>query len=188
MKLPIVGYGDAMLKQIAVAITIDYPHLKELIGNMWETMYHANGIGLAAPQIGHSIRLFIADTEQINEKLKESEKPIKQVFINAKIIEQANEKIMYNEGCLSIPDIREDVDRPGKIRLKYLDEDFHPHEKEFDGIAARVIQHEYDHTQGILFIDYLKPLKKRLLKNKLLAISKGEIKVDYKMKFALKKK
>lgn len=188
MILPIIAYGDPILKQVAKEINKDYPKLNELIERMFETMYAANGVGLAAPQVNHSICLFIIDTHELKDKLKENEKPVKQIFINAKITEKAGENIMFNEGCLSIPDIREDIDRPSKIRIQYLDENFKHHEKEFDRIAARVIQHEYDHTEGILFIDYLKPLKKRLLKNRLMDISRGEIEVDYKMKFPVKKK
>ena len=183
-----MAYGDNVLRQVAKEIEKGHPDLEKIIERMLETMYHANGVGLAAPQVNHSIRLFVIDTHELKEKLKEDEHPIKQIFINAKMMEKIGDNVMFNEGCLSIPDIREDVDRPSKIRIKYMDENFHEHEKEFDGIASRVIQHEYDHIEGILFIDYLKPLKKRLLKNRLLDISRGDVQVDYKMKFPVMKR
>ena len=157
---------------------------------MWETMYHSNGVGIAAPQINRPIRLFVIDTEQIVESFDEedkreypNEKPVKRVFINAHKVDEHGEPWAYNEGCLSIPKVREDIKRNAKVKLRYMDEDFNEHEEEFDGITARVIQHEYDHIDGKLFIDHLPPLKKRLIKKKLDDISSGKIRTDYKMIF-----
>ena len=191
MILPIVAYGSQVLREVSQDITPDYPGLQTLIDNMWETMYASSGVGLAAPQINKPIRLFVIDSEQIINNLEEdevnaypSDLGIKQVFINARIVDTEGEEWPYQEGCLSIPKIREDVYRPEKVTLSYVDENFKEHEKTFHGITARVIFHEYDHIEGKLFIDYLKPLKKRLLKSRLDDISKGKIKVDYKMTFA----
>ena len=188
MKLPIIAYGDPVLRQKAKEIDASYPNLHELISNMFETMYAASGVGIAAPQIGKSIRLFVIDAspyEDDEPKLKD----FKKVFINPKIIDEFGDTWLSSEGCLSIPDIREDVSRHPALRLKYLDENFVGHEETYDGLAARVIQHEYDHIEGKLFTDRLSPLKKALLKGKLDAISKGKVAVDYKMKFPnLKKK
>jgi len=188
MILPIVAYGHPVLRVDCEDITKDYPGLETLIGDMWETLYNSNGVGLAAPQVNKPIRLFVVDTFQIVENFDEedkrlypNEKPIKQVFINAHRITSNGEMWAYNEGCLSIPKIREDVLRPEQIRLRYLDENFQEKEEEFYGVTARVIMHEYDHIDGKLFIDYLPPLKKRLIKKKLSDISKGKVKVDYRM-------
>jgi peptide deformylase len=187
MILPIFAYGQPVLKKKAQPITSEYPDLEALIANMWETMYHANGVGLAAPQIGLGIRLFVVDTLQIAEKEKEtSETGIKKVFINAEILDESGALCAYEEGCLSIPDIRGDVDRLPDIRLRYCDEQFQVREEVFNGFNARVIQHEYDHIDGILFVDRLKPLKKRLIQRKLDAIKMGKVQADYKMKFAFK--
>ncbi len=190
MILPIVAYGTEVLRKIGQEILQDYPALEKLIDDMWETMYESNGVGLAAPQVNHNIRLFIMDSSQIFENLEDDEKGkysdepgIKQVFINARIIELDGKPWSYNEGCLSIPKIREDVSRPEEVTITFLDEKFQPHTKTYSGITARVIQHEYDHIEGKLFIDYLKPLKRKLLKGKLTDISKGKIQVDYKMVF-----
>lgn len=190
MILPIVAYGHPVLRKVAEEITPDYPQLKELIANMWETMYASNGVGIAAPQVNKPIRLFVIDSEQIINSLEEEERVeypgdngIKQVFINARIVSTAGDEWAYNEGCLSIPKIREDVDRPETVTIRYVDENFTPHEKTFSGITARVIFHEYDHIDGKLFIDHLKPLKRRMLKGKLENITKGKISVDYKMTF-----
>lgn len=190
MILPIVAYGHPVLRKVCEDITPDYPNLKQLIANMWETMYGSSGVGLAAPQINKPIRLFVVDSEQIINNLDEDEKNeypgdhgVKQVFINAHQVDTEGDEWPYTEGCLSIPKIREDVYRPEKIRLRYLDENFHSHERTFHGITARVIFHEYDHIEGKLFIDYLKPLKRRMLKGKLEDISKGKIGTDYKMIF-----
>lgn len=188
MILPIVAYGHPILRKDCEDITADYPELKKLIDDMWETMYGSNGVGLAAPQINKGIRLFVVDTEQIvtnfdeeDKLLYPNEKPTKQVFINAHRIDAFGELWAYNEGCLSIPRIREDVMRPQTLHLRYLDENFEEKESTFSGITARVIMHEYDHIDGKLFIDYLPSLKKRLLKKKLADISNGRVKVDYRM-------
>ncbi len=182
MKLPIYAYGHPVLKKVAQPITADYEGLAELIENMWETMYHASGVGLAAPQIGRPIRLFIVDTIQIMDEGKEDE-GVHQVFINAEKIEEAGEPWAYEEGCLSIPDIRGDVERPPQLKLRWMDENFETHEKVFDGVNARVIQHEYDHTEGILFLEYLKPIRKRMIRRRLENIKKGKVSADYRMKF-----
>ncbi len=193
MILPIYAYGQPVLKKVAEDITPDYPGLQELIENMWETMHHAEGVGLAAPQIGLGIRLFVVDThpkedEEKKEKKEEpKEPPIRKVFINAYKIEENGTPWTFEEGCLSIPDIRGDVDRPEQIRLRYLDENFVEHEETFNGLNARVVQHEYDHIEGVLFTELLKPIKKQLIKRKLDKIRKGEVKADYRMKFAVRR-
>lgn len=184
MILPIVAYGDPVLKKETDEIESDYPFLNELIADMFETMYEANGVGLAAPQVGKSIRLFIVDASAFSEDEPELE-GFKKVFINPEMIDETGEKWTFNEGCLSIPGIREDVIREPEITLEYFDENFMLKEETFKGIAARIIQHEYDHIEGILFTDRIKPLKRRLLKSKLANISKGNVAVDYKMKFPL---
>jgi peptide deformylase len=189
MILPIVAYGDAVLKKKAKEIDKDYPNLNDLIENMYETMYGAYGVGLAAPQVGLPIRLFLVDTEPFSEdddlsdKEKEQMKNFKKTFINAQILEEEGDEWAFNEGCLSIPDVREDVFRKPKIKIQYQDENFETHVDEYDGLIARVIQHEYDHIEGILFTDKLSSFKKRLIKGKLTNISKGKIKIDYKMRF-----
>lgn len=189
MILPIVAYGDPVLKKRAQDINPDYPALKDLIENMFETMYNAHGVGLAAPQVGLSLRLFVVDASPMAEEGDEEYKVLKdfkKVFINPEIVEEDGDDWAFEEGCLSIPDIREDVFRPEKLRIRYLDENLAPKDETHTGLAARVIQHEYDHIEGILFTDHLSPLRKRLLKGKLNNISKGRIKVDYRMKFPLK--
>ena len=190
MILPIVAYGSEVLRKVAVEIEKDYPHLDKLIADMWETMYASNGVGLAAPQVNKNIRLFVMDSAQIFEHQEEEDKGkypdepgVKRVFINAHIDSLDGEEWSYNEGCLSIPKIREDIMRPEQVTIEYLDENFELHTETFNGITARIIQHEYDHIEGKLFIDYLKPLKKKMLQGKLNDISKGKIKVDYKMAF-----
>ena len=190
MIFPIVAYGAPVLRKISQEITPDYPALTTLIEDMWETMYASNGVGLAAPQINKDIRLFVMDSTQIFENLEENEKGIypdgpgvKKVFINAVVKSLDGKEWVYNEGCLSIPKIREDVSRHENVVIEYLDEHFKKHTDTFNGITARVILHEYDHIEGKLFIDYLKPLRKKLLQGKLNDISKGKIKVDYKMIF-----
>lgn len=185
MILPITAYGTPVLRQMAENITADYPQLSTLIANMWDTMYHAKGVGLAAPQIGLSIRLFVVDTEQIKPDDDEpiDEAGIKKVFINAQLLDKTGKKYAYNEGCLSIPFVREDVTRPETITLQYLDENFNEHTETYSGFAARVIQHEYDHIDGILFTDHLSALKKQLVKRKLDKIAKGEVRTDYRMSF-----
>ncbi|WP_143307910.1 peptide deformylase [Chitinophaga vietnamensis] len=190
MILPIVAYGHPVLRKVAEDITPDYPGLKELIANMWETMYGSSGVGIAAPQVNKAIRLFVVDSKQIIDNLEDDEKDaypgdagVKEVFINAHIVSTGGEDWPYNEGCLSIPKIREDVERPETVTLRYVNENFEPQEKTFTGVTARVILHEYDHIDGKLFIDHLKPLKRRMLKSKLDDISKGKVRVDYKMSF-----
>ena len=194
MTLPILAYGDPVLRKIGKDIDKDYPKLDELISNMFETMYKASGIGLAAPQIGLPIRLFIVDLEPFSEDedFTDEEKAVfkkfKKVFINARMVDEQGKAWAFNEGCLSIPDIREDVSRKGTIVIRYQDENFEEHTDTYDGIIARVIQHEYDHIEGILFTDKLSSLKRRLLKGKLSSITKGNISVDYKMRFPVVKK
>ncbi|WP_345233932.1 peptide deformylase [Olivibacter ginsenosidimutans] len=188
MKLPIVAYGDPILKRKAVDISRDYPELDVLIANMFETMYAAHGVGIAAPQIGLSIRLFVIDASPFEDDAPEL-KDFKKVFINAQVLNEEGEKWDFNEGCLSIPEIREDISRHKTIHIRYIDENWVEHEETYEGLAARVIQHEYDHIEGKLFTDRLSVLRKAMLKSKLDAITKGQVKVDYKMKFpALKRK
>jgi len=193
MILPIVAYGHPTLRKVCDDINADYPNLQTLIENMWATMYHTNGVGIAAPQINVPIRLFVVDTIQIVEGFDEedkldypNEKGIKQVFINAHVQDLSGKEWAYNEGCLSIPKVREDVKRLERVRIKYLDEQFQEHEEEFDGITARVILHEYDHIDGKLFIDYLSPLKKKLIKKRLDDIIKGKVNIGYRMLFSKK--
>jgi peptide deformylase len=190
MILPIVAYGAQILRKVSASIDASYPALPKLLEDMWETMYSSNGVGLAAPQINKDIRLFVIDSAQIFESLEPHEigkypdaPGVKQVFINAKVVDLAGEVWSYNEGCLSIPNIREDVSRHETVTLEYQDENFNTHTKTFNGITARVILHEYDHIEGKLFIDYLKPLRKKLLQGKLNDISKGKTRIDYKMIF-----
>ena len=193
MILPIVAYGSPILRKVAEDIDKDYPGLDKLIEDMWETMYASNGVGLAAPQINKSIRIFTVDSAQIFANMDEREREeegypdapgIKQVFINAHIVEELGDDWAYNEGCLSIPKIREDIYRAEEVTLEYLDEHFKKHTKTFNGITGRIILHEYDHIDGKLFIDHISPLKRKLLKRKLDDITKGNIRVDYKMSFA----
>ncbi len=194
MILPIVAIGDPVLKKQAVDITKDYPKLDILLENMHETMYNAYGVGLAAPQIGLAIRLFLVDTapfaedDDLTNDEQEQLKNFKRVFINARILEEEGEEWGFCEGCLSIPDVREDVFRKPIITVEYYDENFKKHTEKFDGLIARVIQHEYDHIEGVLFTDKLSTLKKRLIKGKLGNISKGKIDVDYRMRFPSAKK
>lgn len=193
MKLPIVAYGDPVLRKKAEEIDEDYPQLDKLINNMFDTMYGARGVGLAAPQIGLPIRLFVVDASPFAEDDEDepgdpSVKDFKKVFINPIIVEETGEKWAFSEGCLSIPDITEDVMRPENLVINYLDENFEEHEMELTGLAARIVQHEYDHIEGKLFTDKLSPLKKTMLKSKLDAISKGQVRVSYKMKFPQQKK
>lgn len=186
MKLPIIAYGDPILRQKAHEIDEDYPGLETLIDNMFETMYAAYGVGIAAPQIGKSIRLFVIDASPYEEDEPQL-KDFKKVFINPIIIHEEGEKWSSNEGCLSIPDIREDISRMSTLTINYLDENWIEHEETYDGLAARIIQHEYDHIEGKLFTDRITPLRKALLKSKLDAIAKGRVDVDYKMKFPAQK-
>ena len=187
MILPIVAYGAAILRKISPPIEADYPGLALLIEDMWETMYESNGVGLAAPQINKNIRLFVMDSAQIFASREEEDEVyadapgIKKVFINAKVIETGGTEWVYNEGCLSIPKIREDVTRAETVTLSYMDENFKSYTETFTGMTARIILHEYDHIDGKLFIDYLKPLRRKILQGKLNDISKGNTRVDYKM-------
>ena len=193
MILPVVAYGHPTLRKVCEDITPKHPDLDKLIANMWETMYHTNGVGIAAPQVNHAIRLFVIDRVQIVENFDEedkkdypNEKPIKEVFINAQIKSLDGDLWAYNEGCLSIPSVREDVKRHESVTITYLNEKFEPQEKTFDGITARVILHEYDHIEGKLFIDHLSPLKKKIIKKKLDDILKGKVNIGYRMIYAKK--
>jgi len=189
MILPIVAYGSNVLKTKAVNITPDFKDLDTLIENMWETMYNANGVGIAAPQIGKSIRLFVVDAlpfakdEEISDDEISTLKDFKKVFINPEIIEETGEEWDFTEGCLSIPNIREDISRKENIIIRYYDESFEKIQLTLKGLAARIVQHEYDHIEGVLFIDKLSSLKKKLLKGKLNDISNGKIKTEYKMRY-----
>ena len=189
MILPIIAFGDPVLRKVAKDISKDHPNLDSLISNMWETMYNANGVGLAAPQIGLPIRLFLVDTTPFadyDELSPEDQKALdgfKKVFINATIEEETGNEWIFNEGCLSIPDVREDVSRKETVTITYFNENFEKTTATYGGLLARVIQHEYDHIEGVLFTDKLSSLKKRLIKGRLSNISKGKIKVDYRMRF-----
>ena len=193
MILPIIGYGDPVLRKVGEEVSKDYPNLKEVIANMYETMYNAHGVGLAAPQVGLGIRMFIVDCEPFSDSddLSKEEaaqlKTFKKTFINPKILKEEGEEWGFNEGCLSIPDVREDVFRHEQITIEYYDENFNKHTDVYDGLIARVIQHEYDHIEGILFTDRISSLKKRLISKKLQNIMEGKARPDYKMKFAAKK-
>ena len=184
MILPIVAFGSGVLREKCKEIVKDYPDLTQLIADMYESMYTASGVGLAAPQINKAIRIFIIDTARFTEDEENDIVPLKQVFINPKMLEKKGEEWLFNEGCLSIPDIREDISRKAEIEIEFLDENFKTHSKKFDGLTARVIQHEYDHLEGILFTDKISPLRKKMLKGKLTDISKGKVEVSYKMRFA----
>jgi len=194
MILPIIAYGDPVLRKVGKDIEEGQPKLNELLENMWETMYNAHGVGLAAPQIGLPVRLFLVDTspfaddEDLSEEEQELLSGFKKVFINAKMEEEVGDDWIFNEGCLSIPDVREDVTRKDTITISFLDENFKSHKETFNGILARVIQHEYDHIEGVLFTDKISTLKKRMLKGRLSNISKGKINIDYRMRFPNVKK
>ena len=190
MILPIVAYGHPVLRQVAQEIEPDYPQLDKLIADMWDTMYASNGVGLAAPQVNRSVRLFVIDSTQIFESMDADEKAeypddigMKQVFINASLLSQSGEEWVYNEGCLSIPKIREDILRNEEVTLRFQDEQFNTHTKTFNGITARVILHEYDHIEGKLFIDRISLLKRKLIRSRLDDISKGKVRTDYRMLF-----
>lgn len=195
MILPIVAYGHPILRKVAEDIESSYPELDKLIEDMWETMYASNGVGLAAPQINRPVRIFVMDSAQIFANMEEQDKEeenypdapgIKQVFINPHVVEEHGDDWAYNEGCLSIPKIREDVYRAEEVTIEYQDQSFHHHKKTFNGVTARIILHEYDHLEGKLFIDYMSPLKRKLMKRKLDDITKGNVSVDYKMLFPKK--
>jgi peptide deformylase len=192
MILPIVAYGHPILRKVADEVDENYADLPKLIEDMWETMYASNGVGLAAPQVNRNLRIFVVDSAQIFLNMEDNERKeenypddpgIKQTFINARLVEEAGDDWPYCEGCLSIPKIREDVYRAEEVTLEYQDEHFKTHRKTFNGITGRVILHEYDHIEGKLFIDHLTPLKRKLLKRKLDDISKGNVRMDYKMLF-----
>lgn len=190
MIRPIIAYGDPVLRKKAVEIDEDYPDLKLVLEDMFETMYHSQGVGLAAPQIGLSIRLFVVDAAPFvdeDEEDTEGLRDFKRVFINPIIIEETGKEWKFEEGCLSIPGIREDVSRQPDVIVEYYNENFELVEEKLTGLAARVVQHEYDHIEGVLFIDKINPLKKQLIKGKLADITKGNIKVNYRMKFPLVK-
>jgi len=186
MILPIVAYGDPVLKKKAEEITKNYPRLSEIITDMFDTMHNAKGVGLAAPQIGLSIRLFVVDASPFGDDHKEL-KEFKRVFINAVMVNENGTKWKFNEGCLSIPGVREDVFRKPEIELEYHDENFVKHKEKFKGTGARIIQHEYDHIEGILFPDRISAMRRQLIRSALLDISKGDVDVDYKMRFSPKK-
>jgi peptide deformylase len=182
MILPVYAYGQPVLKKKAEKIGTEFKGLGDLIENMWETMYHADGVGLAAPQIGQGIRLFLVDTVQAMTE-GEEDKGIKKAFINAEMLIEEGDFWSYEEGCLSIPHIRADVERQKRIKIKYFDQDFNEYIEEYEGINARVIQHEYDHIEGKLFTEKLKPLKKKMINRKLEQIKKGKVKADYRLRF-----
>ena len=184
MILPIYAYGHPVLKKMGEEISQEYPKLNELIENMWETMYHAKGVGLAAPQIGLAIRLFIVDTVQIKKEEESAFEGIKKAFINPVILNEEGELWSYEEGCLSIPNINGEVERQPKVTLKYMNEAFEEVTETYDGMNARVIQHEYDHIEGKLFIEKLSPLKKKLIQRKLENIKRGNVTANYRMKFS----
>ena len=194
MILPIIGYGDPVLRKVCEPVSAEYPHLKQIVADMYETMYNAYGVGLAAPQVGLAIRLFVIDTKPFGEDddLSNEEqtqlKSFRKTFINAKMLKEEGEEWGFNEGCLSIPEVREDVYRNETITIEYYDEDFNKHTDVFEGLIARVIQHEYDHIEGILFTDKISSLKKQLIKKRLQNIMEGKARPDYKMKFAAPKK
>ena len=194
MILPIIAYGDPVLRKVGIAIDKDYPNLEELLSNMRETMDNAHGVGLAAPQVGKAIRLFLVDTspfaddDEIDEEEQKFLEGFNRIFINPKILDETGDEWAFNEGCLSIPEVREDVFRNDTVTIEYFDSNFEKQTETLTGIAARVVQHEYDHIEGVLFTDKLSSLKKRLIKKKLENISKGKISPDYRMKFFKPKK
>ncbi len=179
MIYPVTVYGDPVLRKKTEPVTKDFPDLKGFVYNMFDTMYHSDGVGLAAPQVGQAIRIFVLDTTSAEE---DDVPGIKKAFINPVILEKSGDEWIMNEGCLSLPEIREDISRPETVKIKYVDEDFNEHEEIYHGFTSRVIQHEYDHLEGVMFVDYLNPLKKRILKGKLTAISKGKVVPKYRIK------
>lgn len=179
MKLPIYIYGSPVLRRESEDITKDYPELDKFLSNLWETMYDADGVGLAAPQVGRNIRIFVVDASAAADDDPRL-KGFRKAFINARIYERSDDEVLHNEGCLSLPGLHEDVYRPERIRIRYMDEQFVEHDEEYDGFAARVIQHEYDHLDGKMFVDHLSPLRKTLIKGKLTSMAKGKYKADYK--------
>ncbi len=187
MKLPIYLYGHPVLREQGVDITPDYPELQKLVDDMWETMYHSDGIGLAAPQIGRAIRLFVIDADAMGEDFPEC-RGFRQTFINAHIVEESETPCTHTEGCLSIPAIHENVERPDTITIEYLDRELKPHRETYTGFAARVIQHEYDHIEGVLFIDHISPIRKQLIRGKLMNIAAGKVNAGYRTVAAPAKK
>lgn len=187
MILPVVAYGHPVLKKVAEDVPSGFPDLKQFIQDMWETMYQSDGVGLAAPQVNRSLRLFVIDATAFAEKYPEAE-GFKKAFINARIYKEEGEEWSFNEGCLSFPGLREDVFRKPVIYIRYLDEDMQPRDERYDGVVARIIQHEYDHIEGVVFVDRITSLKKMLIRGKLNDISKGNVDVDYKMLFPMLKK
>ena len=194
MILPVIAYGDPVLRKVAKEIAKDHLKLDEIIANMWETQYNASGVGIAAPQVGLSIRLFVidaspfSDDDDLSEEEQDFLKNFKRVFINPTILEESGDEWAFNEGCLSIPDVREDVFRQEQIVVEYVDENWKKQKETLTGLAARVVQHEYDHIEGVLFTDKLSTLKKRLIKGKLANITKGKVNADYRMRFPQAKK
>jgi peptide deformylase len=185
MILPIYGYGHPVLRRKAEDIGPDYPGLAELIANLYETMYNAQGVGLAAPQVGLPVRIFVVDAAPMAEGSKEEYlRHFKRVFINPRKVEESGKEWPYEEGCLSIPDIREEVRRPERLRLRYLDEQFQPREEVFEGMAARILQHEYDHLEGVLFVDKISPMRRQVIKGRLQKIISGQIQATYRMRFS----
>ena len=180
MVFPIYLYGHPVLRKTAKDIDKDFENFDEFMDNMWETMYKTDGVGLAAPQVGKSIRVFVIDADPLSEDHPEA-KDFKQTFINAEILEESGEEWLFNEGCLSVPSIREDVKRKSKLTIRYYDQEWNLHEDTFEGAMARVIQHEYDHLEGKIFTDKISPIRRRLIKGKLTAISKGKVNVKYKI-------
>jgi len=187
MILPIVAYGHPTLRKVSEEIDKDYPDLKKFMEDLWETMYETDGVGLAAPQVNRNIRVFVIDADVFKDKYPEAA-GFKKAFINPTILERGGEDVYHNEGCLSVPAIHEDVQRPQKIRIRYTDEDWNEHEEEYESIMARVIQHEYDHLEGKLFVDHLPGIRKMMLRNKLNDIAKAKIAPPYRMLFAPGKK
>jgi peptide deformylase len=181
MIYPVTVYGDPLLRKVAQPVDKEFEGLKELIDNMFETMYHSEGVGLAAPQVGKSLRIFVVDASSAADEDEPELEGFKKAFINPEILERTGDSWVMNEGCLSLPEIREDISRPEQVKIKYLDENLNEHIEQYSGFAARVIQHEYDHLDGVLLIDYLSPLRKRILKSKLTAISKGKVNTAYRI-------
>ena len=181
MILPIYIYGSTVLRNESVDITPDYPDLNRFVADLWETMYEADGVGLAAPQVGRNIRVFVVDAS-VNADKDPRLVGFRKTFINARIYGRSDDETPFSEGCLSLPGLNESVNRPSRIKIRYVDENFVEHDEEYDGFAARVIQHEYDHLDGIMFVDRLSPLRKTLIKGKLTSLSKGKYKADYRCK------
>jgi peptide deformylase len=181
MVLPVYVYGSGVLKKEAAPVTKDYPALAQLIADMWDTLYNAGGVGLAAPQVGHIIRLVVIDASAFKDE-DPAANGFKRVFINPEILEWSEEKSSFNEGCLSIPGIHEDVVRPKRVRVRYLDANFQAQDEWLEGVPARIAQHEYDHIEGILFTERLAPIRRKIIAGKLQNIARGKSGADYKTK------